>query len=348
MFLLIALVLLLRGNSTSTTVLIGIALLSATFIGLGLPAVTSMVADAVETRQRGSFFANRLLASGVGAAVVSLGVAVLLGALHPPNGFTAAYVLAGLAGLGSVACLLSIRHDRGAGAVQRGAAVHEPHERVSPLMWRYAVATFILWFGAAMVSPILTPYILNTLGASAAFIGLQGGLSAIVAISCQRWWGRRVDSFGSYGVLRGCTVAVSTLPALYAVAPTYWFGLGYEVIAAIGWSGYALGSLNFACELAPDRERARYTAINNAAAGIGAFLGPLTGALLAGTMPVRAVLLIAAGVRLLSFFALRFARPTPDAAGAHRLPTPRRRITISLSRRGQSVVEVGEGRTGQE
>jgi MFS family permease len=347
MFLLMALILLVQGNATSTAVLIALALISATFIGLGLPATTSMVADAVETRERGSFFANRLVASTIGAAIVSLGVAALLGYLEPPNGFTASYLLAGLAGIGSVACLLAIRSVHGPSETGTSTAQHVKHAPISPVMRRYAVATFILWFGAAMVAPILTPFILDDLGASASFIGLQGAVSAGIAILCQRWWGRRVDRFGSYGVLLICTVAVSTLPPLYAVAPTYWFGLGYEVIAAIGWSGYALGSLNFAVELAPDEERSHYTAVNNAAAGMGAFLGPLTGAALAGVISVEMVLFIAGGVRLLSFVALRFARPGPATEAERRLRSSRARRTIADRWRTRSTQD-GEGRTGDE
>src|SRR5438874_1689322 len=101
-------------------------------------------------------------------------------------------------------------------------AEHVPHAPISGRMWSYAAATFVLWFGAAMVAPVLTPYLLNHLGASASFIGLQGGENAIVAFSIQRFWGRRVDRFGSFGVLRVCIVTVSTLPVLYALIPTYW------------------------------------------------------------------------------------------------------------------------------
>lgn len=341
LFVVIAVLLLWRGDDTSTALVIALALASATFIGVGLPSVTAMVADAVGTRERGAFFANRLLASGIGAAIVALGVAALLGALTAPNGFTAAYLLAGLAGIGSVACLLALRGVHGASA-PAGVDAPTRYAPVSPVMRRYVVSTFILWFGAAMVAPVLTPFILDDLGASASFIGIQGGLSAVVAIACQRWWGRRVDRYGAYSVLLICTVAVSALPPLYAVAPTYWFGLGYEVLAAIGWSGYALGNLNFAVELAPDEERTRYVAVNNAAAGLGAFLGPLTGALLAGVLSVELVLFIAGGVRLLSFVALRLASPDPAAERARRLRLPRPRLTIPAWRRGKAARQPSE------
>lgn len=335
LFFVIALLLLLGGDATSTVLLMALALLSATFIGLGLPSVTTMVADAVETRHRGSFFANRLLASGIGAAFVTLGVAAVLRLLEPPSGFTVAYLVAGVAGLGSVFCLLRLRAEHGPTPT---TAVMEPtrrrHAPVSPLMRRYAVATFILWFGAAMVAPVLTPFILNDLGASPSFIGLQGALSAVIAIGCQRWWGRRVDRYGSFGVLLVCTVAVAMLPPLYAVAPTYWFGLGYEVLASIGWSGYALGSVNFAVQLAPDDERSQYVAVNNAAAGIGAFLGPLTGALLVGVVSVEAVLFLAGGVRLLSLLALSRARPDDTRLGVPDLRLPRWRLRIARRRPG--------------
>lgn len=335
MFLIVAALLLLQGGSTSTTVLIALALLSAALIGLALPAVTTMVAEAVEQRERGAFFANRLMAAGVGAAVVTLGIAALLGALHPPNGFTAAYLFAGLAGVGSVACLLAIRDTPSITVPSAGPAAHA--SPLSPLIRRYAVTTFILWFGAAMVAPILTPFILTDLGASPSFIGLQGAVSALIAIGVQRWWGRRVDRDGAYNVLRVCIVAVATLPPLYAIAPTYWFGLGYEVIAAIGWSGYALANLNFAVQLAPEEERARYIAVNNAAAGVGSFLGPLTGAALAGVLPVEAVLFLAGAVRLTAFIALRFARPEPLPKAQRRLRRPRVHLTIRIRRRGAAA-----------
>jgi MFS family permease len=179
-------------------------------------------------------------------------------------------------------------------------------------MRRYAASTFVLWFGASMVAPILTPYIVD-LGASASFFGIMGAVNAVVALSIQRFWGRRIDRFGAYGVVRACVVTVSTLPVLYALAPSYWFALAFEVISGIGWAGYAAGSLNFAIEVAPERERARYSAVANAAAGVGAFLGPLTGALLTLALPDRAILVIAGCVRLAAFFLMRLCRPEPDA-----------------------------------
>ena len=306
-FLAIALLLIVRGSQASTTLLIAIALASATLIGLGLPILTSMVADEVEARERGAFFANRLLASGVGTAVVALGIAVLLKRLAFPHGFTVAYLLAAGAGAGSMLAILQLRRTPPpASSGARGTS--QAAGPISGQMWRFAIATFVLWFGAAMVAPILTPYMLDNLGASPSFMGVTTAVNAIVALSVQRFWGRRVDRAGAYSVLRICTVAVSALPVLYALTPTYWFALGFEVLSGVGWSGYALGNLNFAMEVAPVAQRARYAAVANAAAGVGAFLGPLTAALLVTFLPVRLVLISAGLVRLAAALALRAAR----------------------------------------
>jgi MFS family permease len=306
-FLAIALLLLARGSDASTTLLILVALASATLIGLGLPILTSMVADEVEPSERGAFFANRLLASGIGTAAVALGIAALLKRLSFPNGFTVAYLLAAAAGIASMVAILQLRRTPPP-ALAGAQGAPQAHGPISRQMWRFASGTFVLWFGAAMVGPILTPYILDDLGASASFMGLTSAVNAIVALSVQRFWGRRVDRAGAYPVLRVSIIAVSALPVLYALTPTYWLALGFEVLSGVGWSGYALGNLNFAMELAPTEQRARYAAIGNAAAGVGAFLGPLTAALLAAFLPVRAVLIGAGLVRLLAALVMRSAR----------------------------------------
>jgi sugar phosphate permease len=309
-FLAIALVLIVQGRGASTTALIAIALLSVSLIGLGTPLLTTIVADAVSPRQRGSFFATRLVASGFGAALVSIGIAALLRQMAFPGGFTIAYLLAAAAGAGSIVSILTLRNvSHSPAATPAGPGGLRGFGSVSRLMWRYAMATFVLWFGAALVAPVLTPYILNDLGASPSFIGLMTAVNAVVGLLAQRFWGRRVDRLGAFSVVSVTMIGVSSLPILYALTPTYWFALGFEVISGIAWAGYALGNLNYALEVAPDHERARYSSIASAAAGIGAFAGPLTAAGLLAIFEPRGVLLIAGGVRLSAFAVVQLARP---------------------------------------
>jgi MFS family permease len=309
-FLLIAILLFVQGEDVSPTALIVVALISVALIGLGLPVLTSVIADSVNQRERGFFFANRLLASGVGATIVAIGVAALLRQLTFPDGFTIAYLLAAVAGVGSVISLLSLRRVRNEPVTSvSGAAGYGLFGAVSPLMWRYASSTFILWFGAALVAPVLTPYILNDLDASPSFIGLMTAVNAVTGLLIQRFWGRRVDRFGSYPVIAVTMAAVSSLPVLYAITPTYWFALGFEVISGVAWAGYALANLNYAIEIAPAEERARYTSVGNAAAGVGAFLGPLVAALLLAFLEPQIVLFLSGAIRFTAFLSVRFARP---------------------------------------
>ncbi|HEX5165404.1 MAG TPA: MFS transporter [Thermomicrobiales bacterium] len=309
-FLLIAILLFLQGADVNLTALIVIALVTVSLIGLGLPVLTSVIADSVNQRERGFFFANRLLASGVGATIVAIGVAALLRQLTFPNGFMIAYLIAAVAGLGSVVCLLSLRRVRNEPVTgTRGAAGFGLFGSVSPLMWRYAGSTFILWFGAALIAPVLTPYILNDLNAAPSFIGLMTAVNATTGLLIQRFWGRRVDRFGSYPVIAVTMAAVSSLPVLYALTPTYWLGLGFEVISGVAWAGYALGNLNYAIEIAPAEDRARYTSVGNAAAGIGSFLGPLVAALLLTFLEPRVLLILSGAIRFSAFLSVRFARP---------------------------------------
>lgn len=322
-FALIALLLLVQGADASILPLIVVALVSATLIGLGMPTTTTIVADAVNPRERGSFFANRLLASGVGATVVAIGVAALLRQLSFPNGFTIAYLLAALAGAGSVASLLSLRRVRRARApAQSGGSSGGGLRGISPLMWRYSFATFVLWFGAGMVGPVLTPYILGDLGGSPSFIGLMTAVNAVTGLSIQRFWGRRVDRLGAYQTLLITTFMVTWLPVLYALTPTYWLALAFEVLSGVGWAGYALGSLNYAIEVAPQEERARYQSIANAAGGVGVFLGPLLAAALLAFLTPQVVLMLAGAVRLASVFLTRLARPSGAAEPPVAAPTP--------------------------
>lgn len=312
--LLIALLLLISGKDTSSTLLIVIALASATLIGLGLPILTTIIADAVNPRERGDFFATRLIASGVGAVIISLGIATLLRQLDFPTGYTIAYLIAGAGGIGSFISIMSLRRVTNLPApASTGGTPFSGLRTISPLMWRYAGASFILWFGAGMVGPVLIPYLIDDLGASSSFIGIMTAVNALVAISIQRFWGRRVDRVGSFNTLQITTLTVATLPLLYALTPTYWLALLFEVVSGVGWAGYALGNVNYALEVASHEERTRYTSIANAAAGIGVFLGPLTAAALLALLDPRYVLGLAAAVRFIAFGALRFARPPQPA-----------------------------------
>jgi MFS family permease len=144
-------------------------------------------------------------------------------------------------------------------------------------------------------------------------MGLMTAVNAVTGLLVQRFWGRRVDRFGSYPVLAVTMAAVASLPILYAITPTYWLALGFEVISGVAWSGYALANLNYAIEIAPEEERARYTSIANAAAGVGAFLGPLAAATLLTFMEPQVILFISGAIRFASSFAVRLARPPLSA-----------------------------------
>jgi len=313
-FLLIALLLYLQGPDVSVPLLIVIALLSVTLIGLGLPVLTSVIADSVNPRERGYFFANRLLASGIGAAIVAIGIAALLRQMTFPDGFMIAYLLAAFAGVGSAMTLLSLRRVRTEPVTgTRGAAGYGLFGSVSALMWRYAGSTFILFFGAALVAPVLTPYILNDLGAGPSFIGLMAAVNAVTALLVQRFWGRRVDRFGSFPVIATTMAAVSSLPVLYALTPTYWLALGFEVISGVAWAGYALANLNYAIEIAPAEDRAHYTSVSNAAAGAGSFLGPLAAAAMLTFLEPEILLILSGVIRFAAFLSIRFARPPAQA-----------------------------------
>jgi MFS family permease len=58
-----------------------------------------------------------------------------------------------------------------------------------------------------------------------------------------------------------------------------------HVMGGLVWSGYNVSSLNYALETSSDQERTKLVGVFNAFAGVGIFLGSLTGGLIAPHVP---------------------------------------------------------------
>ena len=102
----------------------------------------------------------------------------------------------------------------------------------------------------------------------------------------------------------GRTLLIShPLAAIYAVLvslfPNLTAILVWGALTNIANAGVFLSRRNVVLDLCPDERREVFWSIHGVAINFGAFVGPLLGVALAEIMPIRWVILLAGGIRLL-------------------------------------------------
>jgi MFS family permease len=186
---------------------------------------------------------------------------------------------------------------------------------------RFLGGVWLFWFGAALVWPVLPPYILNDLGAPTLYFAISQLSAAIIGVVMQRKWGKWGDERGTMFVLLFSGIGASIVPALWGVIPVYWIGFAVEMIGFVAWPGHMLGLTLRSVELARhEQDRAELLGWTNLAQGSGAFLSPLIASLLVGVVGTVPILFASTGLRLLGI--LIIAAPGRVPSFGRRAPEP--------------------------
>jgi MFS family permease len=129
-------------------------------------------------------------------------------------------------------------------------------------------------------------------------VGLNAGLSALLALAGQFVFGRMVDRRGSLAVqvITGFVIPLLPLPWIWATEPWHaWFMAG---LGGFFWAGYNLASFNLLLELTPQRLRARAVAAFQTVVYASAVLGPLIGGAIVDAAGFTPVWILTAAGRL--------------------------------------------------
>ena len=159
--------------------------------------------------------------------------------------------------------------------------------------------TVIFGLGEWMAAPLYIIFFVRELNASDGWIGLRTTMASIGVTVGYALWRRWMRKLGY-----GRTLLIShPLAAIYAILvglfPNLTAILIWGALTNIANAGVFLSRRNVVLDLCPDERREVFWSIHGVAINFGAFVGPLLGVALAEIMPIRWVILLAGGIRLL-------------------------------------------------
>ncbi len=292
----ISLVPLVAGDSATAVVcLVCLNALRAVMGNFCNPAWTSMVADLVPATSRGRYFGKRnvaiIAASIIAAPLAGRVVKSLTGiAAFPQLGYQAIFFLSFAAGMLATASFARIPDS----SVSEESSIKPKGFPLRSLLSdrRFAgfAASAFVWNTALQVSaPFFNVYLVSSLGASAATVGLLTAVASVSTLFGQLAFGRITDKRGDIFVQVLTGLLVPLLPLSWLFVASAGQVVFINIASGLLWAGYNLSSFNILLKLTPNDHRPEATAIYQTLVTSSAILGPLIGGAMADTLGYKAV-----------------------------------------------------------
>lgn len=266
--------------------LLAVAALSQVLGSLGGVAWLSWMADLVPIGVRGRYFGSRNVVCGVATALATIAAGWYLDRFAPggpPWDFATLFLLAVVAGWGSVAYLRK---------VPERPALPEP--RSEPFLdlarrpfadpnFRRFVRFSILFNGAVhFAAPFFTVYMLEALRLSYTQVATLATLSTVAHLVTIRGWGRLADRYGNRPVIVVTAALAAPVPLVWLLVDgdnAAWLTPTVHLLGGSAWAGYGLATSNLLLKLTPRTHNAVYFSMFGALTGIGSAAGPVIGGL---------------------------------------------------------------------
>ncbi|MBW3019111.1 MFS transporter [Candidatus Woesearchaeota archaeon] len=263
-------------------------------VGLQSPAYNTLLADMVETDQRGSFFSKRLKLIGIFGTVAVLGGGAWL-KLFPKEsitGFVAMFAVGTAVGIACRLIILKINEPE-----YRDHAHHTVSEFLSLQGDLKRFISFAVFFSFAfnIASPLIVVYILKNLGASYWFYAMIAATSTLAKVFASSKIGRVTDKYGDKPVTILGVLGTAAVPIAYLlVTPALlWLTIPISIFSGITWAAVDIARFNYLLGLTTPEKEGVQLAEYNFYVSIPLAIAPLIGGYLS-----EHVTLILAGVPL--------------------------------------------------
>lgn len=279
----------------------------AHFFNVGFIA---MLGEIVPEHQRASVFAARNMVYNTTLSVFNTLFGLWLSRIVFPLNYQTMYIIGYATSMLSLYYLLKIQPIKPASTEK--AARPTPIEHVArPLLARPLQArwndlqqnilthrsfmqlilnTLLHGLGLWMVAPLYILHYVRDLGASDAWIGLQGTVASLGTIAGFALWRRVMAQWGEPRTLKRMILTIGLFPIAVGLLPNLTL-----ILIAIGLNGLIVPGVNLShfntlLKVTPAKERTEYTAWYMAMVNIGAFICPLIGVALANKFGIAPVL----------------------------------------------------------
>ncbi len=262
---------------------LAIFVLSSVSMMIASPAWMAWMADIVPPRIRGRYFGQRNNAVAVATALTAIVGGITLDRFRGMDREALGFgILVGTACLfAAVAVVLIARlPDRKASGGMVGLTISHFLEPLRDRNFRRLLKVFAVWnLAIGIAAPFFAVHMLNILEMSFTVIALYTTLTALVAISTNRIWGKLIDRFGSKPVIAVCALGISIVPLIWWIPrPDFLWILVFEgIYSASLWAGFNLAAFNVPIANSPRTRRTVYLAAFSVVTGFAFFAASIIG-----------------------------------------------------------------------
>jgi MFS family permease len=280
---------------------------------LAYSAWVSLTADIVPLSWRGRFFGTRNMMMGVVTIAMTLLAGQLITKMGSISGYQIAFLVAFLIGMASTYSYSRIKEPEKSSQSQ--SQVYSLSSLLSSLRSDRSFLAFCLYamiwnFSLNIAGPFFNVYLVKDLSATAFMVGFLSIVSSISGLPAQRLFGQLNDRWGPRKVilLTGSIIPIVPFAWYFITAP--WHVVPINIVSGFLWAGYNLAMFNLLLAIAPEEQRARYSAMFQISVAISLALGASVGGLISNRWGIPLVFVVSAIGRAVgaAFFA-RFVKP---------------------------------------
>lgn len=251
------------------------------FEGTSMPAIISLIGDAVDEKDRGWFNATRIRLIGLFGVI-----AMTLGGLwlqqfprESPIGFAIMFAFGALFGLASAIVIRKIEEPEYQDHVH-----HTVKEffTIEGEFKRFVLFSVFFNFAWMFASPLFSVFFLKNLVMSYEFYGIIAALPILGRVIFSPRIGKLADKFGDKPVTILATIGIGLIPLLFMfVTPAIiWVVIPLQLFSGMVWAAFEITQFNLMIGLTDPGKRALQIAEHNFYSDIPLIVAPILGGLM--------------------------------------------------------------------
>lgn len=289
------------------------------------PAWTSLAADVVPEKMRGTFFSKRLVFVGVLGMIAFLTGGFILD-LFPKTshaGFSIIFTLGIILGLTATWIMSRLKEPR-----YQCHDVHTMHDIAKG--WKGDFGKLLLFsfffnFAYMISSPFFAAYMLNDLSMSYSLYVIANAIQFIAKVFSQSIFGPMTDHDGDKPIAMLCVFGTGLIPLMFLfIGPgDLWLIIPAQIISGIVWAGVELTTFNLLLDMTDRKDRPFQVAEYQTLTAIPLIISPIIGGIVAdkgALVGLAGIPLVFAISMVLRFSSVFFLAGVPERRGPKDFP----------------------------
>jgi MFS family permease len=298
MILFLALLPFVFKGSAAVYVAIALNVIMAGANNLPYSAWVSLTADVVPLSWRGRFFGTRNMVMSMVTIVMTLLAGQLITRMGSISGYQIAFLVAFLIGMLATYSYAHIKEpDRG--VLSQGSQGYTLSSLLASLRGDRNFLAFCLYamvwnFSLNIAGPFFNVYLVKALNTTAFMVGFLSIVSSMAGLPALRWFGQLNDRWGPHKVILLTGSIIPVVPFAWYFITSAWHVVPINILSGFLWAGYNLAMFNLLLAIAPEEQRARYSAIFQISVTISLALGASVGGLISNRWGIPLVFVVSA------------------------------------------------------